>query len=110
MFPARPDLMRARSPRGRRATGAVVARDAAQAAHVVAAIRAGDRVAAARPITSADSLTPSGSLAALREAAETRRPVLIGYVDNHGTRSERIVEPSVGIEFGCGASAHPKFT
>jgi hypothetical protein len=90
---ARPDLMRARSPRGRRATGAVIARDTAQAAHVVAAIRAGDRVAEARPITRADSLTPSGSLAALREAAETRRTVLIGYVDNHGTRSERIVEP-----------------
>jgi len=90
---ARPDLLRARGPRGRRAAATVVAREAAQASQVVAAIRAGDRVTASRPVTSADTLTPSGSLAALREAAETRRPVLIGYVDNHGTRSERLVEP-----------------
>ena len=96
---ARPDLVRARSPRGRRAASAAVAREAAQAAQVVAAIRAGDRVTAARPVTSADTLTPSGSLAALRDAVEGRRPVLIGYVDNHGTRSERLVEP-VRVEGG----------
>jgi hypothetical protein len=96
---ARPDLIRARSPRGRRAAAAAVAREAAQAAQVVAAIRAGDRVTASRPVTSADALTPSGSLAALRDAVEARRPVLIGYVDNHGTRSERLVEP-VRVEGG----------
>ncbi|HEX6149335.1 helicase-associated domain-containing protein [Nocardioides sp.] len=90
---ARPDLLRARSPRGRRAAGIAVARDVAQASQVVAAIRAGDRVTASRPVTSADTLTPSGSLAALRDAAEARRAVLIGYVDNHGSRSERLVEP-----------------
>ena len=38
-------------------------------------------------------LTPIGSLAALREAVETGRTVLIGYVDNHGVSSERIVDP-----------------
>ena len=38
-------------------------------------------------------MTPSGSLAALREAAETGTTVLIGYVDNHGTSSERVVDP-----------------
>jgi predicted DNA-binding transcriptional regulator YafY len=56
-------------------------------------------VTASRPVTSADSLTPSGSLAALRDAVEARRPVLIGYVDNHGTRTERLVEP-VRVEGG----------
>jgi len=96
---ARPDLIRARSPRGRRAAAAAVAREAAQAAQVVAAIRAGDRVTASRPMTSADTLTPGGSLAALRDAVEARRPVLIGYLDNHGTRSERLVEP-VRVEGG----------
>jgi len=29
----------------------------------------------------------------LREAVETGASVLIGYVDNHGTRSERVVDP-----------------
>ncbi len=42
---------------------------------------------------------PSGSLAALRDAVETGTPVLIVYVDNHGTRSERIVDP-VSVEGG----------
>ena len=66
-------------------------------AAVVTAVRAGDRAAATRPTS--ESLTPSGSLAALREAAETGSEVLITYVDNHGTRSERIVEP-VSVEGG----------
>jgi predicted DNA-binding transcriptional regulator YafY len=38
-------------------------------------------------------MTPAGSLAALRSAIESRSSVLIGYLDNHGTRSERIVDP-----------------
>ena len=90
---ARPDLLRARTPRGPRPSGTVVAREAAQAAQVVAAVRAGDRVAASRPVGTVETLSPSGSLAALREAIETGTPVLIGYVDNHGTRGERLVEP-----------------
>ena len=38
-------------------------------------------------------MTPSGSLAALREAIEHEATVLIGYVDNHGTAGERVVDP-----------------
>ena len=96
---ARPDLLRARAPRGPRAAGTVVAREAAQAAQVVAAVRAGDRVTASRPTGPVETLSPSGSLAALREAIETGAAVLIGYVDNHGVRSERLVEP-VRVEGG----------
>ncbi len=91
---ARADRLRARTPRGRRGGGAVEAREAAQAAQVAAAIRAGDRVAASRPEGAVETLTPSGSLAALREAVEAGVPVLIGYVDNHGTRTERLVHPT----------------
>jgi hypothetical protein len=91
---ARPDQLRARTPRGRRGGGAVEAREAAQAAQVAAAIRAGDQVAASRPAGAAETLSPGGSLAALRDAVEAGVPVLIGYVDNHGTRTERLVHPT----------------
>jgi hypothetical protein len=64
----------------------------ARLAQVVTAIRAGDRVARTRS-PAAPELTPSGSLAALRDAVEVGRTVLIGYVDNHGVSSERIVDP-----------------
>jgi predicted DNA-binding transcriptional regulator YafY len=40
-----------------------------------------------------EQLTPIGSLAALREAVETGQTVLIGYVDSHGTATERLVDP-----------------
>ena len=91
---ARPDLLRARTPKDRRGGPAVrAAHQNAQVAQVVNAVRSGDRVAASRPAAPAASLTPSGSLAALREAVEVGAPVLIGYVDNHGTSSERIVDP-----------------
>jgi predicted DNA-binding transcriptional regulator YafY len=43
--------------------------------------------------SSTQQLTPIGSLAALREAVETGRTVLIGYVDNQGVSTERIVDP-----------------
>ena len=33
-------------------------------------------------------------MAALREAVDAGEPVLIGYVDNHGTRTERLVHPT----------------
>ena len=96
----RPDQLRARNPRtGSRAAGAVVAREAAHATQVLAAIRAGDQVTASRPAGPVETLTPSGSLAALREAIETGAAVTIGYVDNHGTRTERLVEP-VRVEGG----------
>jgi hypothetical protein len=93
----RPDLLRARAPRGQRTTPREV-RETARLASVVTAIRAGDRVAASRP-ASAPTLTPSGSLVALREAVEARSTVLIGYVDNHGSATDRIVDP-LSVEGG----------
>ena len=38
-------------------------------------------------------LTPTDALAALREAAERGAAVVIEYVDNHGARTTRVVEP-----------------
>jgi XPB/Ssl2-like helicase family protein/WYL domain-containing protein len=90
---SRPDLLRARTPRDRRTSAVRTAREGVHVAQVVKAIRSGERVEANRPETAGTALSPSGSLAALREAVETGDPVLIGYVDNHGTSSERIVDP-----------------
>ena len=89
---SRPDLRRARSRRGRRPAGAVAARQAAQVQAVATAIRSGDRAASSRP-ASAVTTTPSGALAALREAIESGATVVIGYVDNHGATGERVVDP-----------------
>lgn len=88
---ARPDLMRARSPRGRRPAAVTEARTTAELAGVVSAMHAGDRAVAARP--GQRPLTPGDALALLREAIESRREVFIGYVDNHGRTYERIVAP-----------------
>lgn len=92
---SRPDLLRARTPRDKRRSSAAVAaaRETANVASVVTAIRSGDRVAASRPASAAPALSPSGSLAALREAVEARSTVLIGYVDNHGSVTQRLVDP-----------------
>ena len=88
---SRPDRLRAR-PRTTRRTAD--ARLEARLAQVVTAVRAGDKVAATRGTnTAATTLTPIGSLAALRDAVESGRTVLIGYVDNHGTATERLVDP-----------------
>jgi hypothetical protein len=95
----RPDARRARTPREHRGRAAGEARRAASVAAVVTAIRAGDRAALSRPEVPAPVLSPSGSLAALREAAETGDPVVIAYVDNQGTRTERVVDP-VSVEGG----------
>jgi hypothetical protein len=95
---ARPDVRRARTPREHRRDSRGSRRQPSVSA-VVTAIRAGDRAAASRPAAASLALSPSGSLAALRDAAEAGAPVLISYVDNHGTRSERIVEP-VSVEGG----------
>ena len=71
-------------------------RSARESAHVAQVVtcdpgrRPRDRVPPGPP---AEALTPSGSLAALREAIEAGATVLIGYVDNHGTSSERVVDP-----------------
>jgi hypothetical protein len=87
---ARPERIRAR-PRTTRAP-TERARLEARLAQVVTAIRAGDRVAQTRA-PGVPQLTPIGSLAVLREAVEAGRTVLIGYVDNQGVSTERIVDP-----------------
>jgi hypothetical protein len=95
---ARPEEYRARTPRQRRPAGRDAARQAARTAAVVAAVRAGDRAAAERPARG-PATTPADVMAVLREAVESRREVWIGYLDNHGTRTERVVRP---VEVGGG--------
>ncbi len=94
---ARPDRQRARVPRSRPA-GLGEARAAAQLTAVVAAIRAGDRAVASRPARPPAS-SPAEVLALLREAAQARRTVWIGYVDNAGATVERVVDP-VAVDGG----------
>lgn len=99
---ARPDQRRARTPkehRGAGRVGALAARRTAAVAAVVTAIRSGDRAAASRAATPGGASTPSGALAALRDAAEVGAVVVISYVDNQGTRTDRVVEP-VSVEGG----------
>jgi hypothetical protein len=95
---ARPEEYRARTPRSPRTAGRDAARQAARTSAVVAAVRAGDRAAAERP-SRGPATTPADVMAVLREAVESRREVWIGYLDNHGTSSERIVRP---VEVGGG--------
>ena len=76
-------------------------------AATVRAIRAGDRATAVgsrRPMTPAPpSALPRAAtaetLAVLQAAATDGRPLWIGYVDNHGTATERVVEP-IRVEGG----------
>jgi predicted DNA-binding transcriptional regulator YafY len=78
------------------------ARLSARVASTVTALRAGDRAAAHRPepgLRAAEPLTPASTLAVLREAVEAGTSVWIGYVDNHGTTQERVVDP-VRVEAG----------
>ena len=89
---ARPDVFRARSPR-RRTPAARGVRTAAHAAAVVSAIRAGDRSSASRPARGLSASTPADVIAMLRQAAEAREQLLIGYVGNDGTVAERLVSP-----------------
>ncbi len=97
----RPDLLRARTPRERPVAVRGV-RAQATAAAVISAVRSGDRAVQARP--GVNALTPSGALSALREAVENKVTVLITYVDNQGTRSDRVVDP-LRVEGGS-LSAH----
>ena len=73
------------------------ARSAARVAATVTAVRAGDRAAEVRPAPSVDGeaprSTPASTMAVLREAADVGQPVWIGYVDNHGSTGERVVDP-----------------
>lgn len=89
---ARPDLLRARTPKEHRGRAVRAARESAHVSQVVSAIRTGDRTESTRPAT-ADRLTPAGSMAALREAIEAGATVVIGYVDNQGASSDRLVDP-----------------
>ena len=79
----------------------LAARFAARVAATVTAVRAGDRAARNRPADEPGvrRTTPSSALAALREAVEARASVWIGYVDNHGSTVERVVDP-VKVEGG----------
>lgn len=95
---ARPEEYRARTPRRTHAPGREAARQAARTSAVVAAVRAGDRAAAERP-SRGPATTPADVMAVLREAVESQQEVWIGYLDNHGTSSERIVRP-VGVGGG----------
>ncbi len=89
---ARPDEHRSKTPRPASAGSRHDARLAARSAAVVAAIRAGDRAAAERP-SRGPARTPADVMTALREAAESGVAVWIGYLDNHGTSTERVVRP-----------------
>ena len=89
---ARPDVFRARSPR-RRTPAGVGVRTAARTAAVVSAIRVGDRSSAARPVRGITASTPTDVIAMLRQAAESREQLVIGYVGNDGTVAERMVTP-----------------
>ena len=89
---ARPDVFRARSQR-RRTPAARGVRTAAHAAAVVSAIRSGDRSSASRPARGLSASTPADVIAMLRQAAESREQLVIGYVGNDGTVAERLVSP-----------------
>ncbi|MFZ5848004.1 MAG: helicase-associated domain-containing protein [Actinomycetota bacterium] len=95
---ARRDTHRARPPRQRPPSPDVgAARLAARVAATVGAIRAGDRAAESRPRSSAQAAVagggPMATMAALREAVESRSSVWISYLDNHGSTVERVVDP-----------------
>ncbi len=65
---------------------------------LVAQMRAGDRAASAtrgRSVSAGGTgrSTASATVAVLAEAARTGRSVWIGYVDAHGTASQRVVRP-----------------
>jgi Helicase conserved C-terminal domain/WYL domain len=94
---ARPDRQRARNPRSQ-PSGLGESKAAAHLTAVVTAIRAGDQAAAARPSRPTAS-TPADVLAVLREAAQARRTVWIGYVDNAGATVERVIDP-VAVDGG----------
>lgn len=94
---ARPDVHRARSPRGR-SEAAASARAGARTAAVVAAIRAGDMAATARPARGPVS-GPADIVTLLRASSESREQVLIAYVGSDGTLAQRLVSP-IRVEGG----------
>jgi hypothetical protein len=104
---ARREVLRARSPRTRRTDHGApggghdprgAARLGARIAATVTAIRAGDRAAAHRPAgppspSQGPRSSPAELLSALREAADAKQTVVIGYVDNAGVTVDRVVDP-----------------
>ncbi len=68
-------------------------RSTAHTAAVVSAIRAGDRSSAARPVGGSSASTPADVIVVLRQAAESRDQLVIGYVGNDGMVAERMVTP-----------------
>jgi hypothetical protein len=100
---ARKPAHRARPSRRRAAAAELTtARHAARVAATVGAIRAGDRATQSRPSGAGTAVArggPMATMAALREAVETRATVWIAYVDNHGSTVERVVDP-VKVEAG----------
>ncbi len=101
---ARKDSHRARPSRRRPPSPDLgAARQAARVASTVGAIRAGDRAAEHRPRRAEAATTtrggPMATMAALREAVETRSTMWIAYLDNHGSTMERVVDP-VKVEAG----------
>jgi hypothetical protein len=84
---------RRRASTPRRPPGGGSGAHAASRAGTVAAIRAGDEAAAARPATGDGISSPAAVLASLREAADGDRTVVIGYLDRDGSSMSRLVDP-----------------
>jgi len=100
----RKDTQRARAPKRRPSTGDTdAARLTARISATVNAIRAGDQAMASRPSDNDSARLsrggPMSTMALLRESVETKGTVWIGYLDNHGSTVEKIVDP-VKVEGG----------
>jgi hypothetical protein len=93
----RPRGRRTAARRPERSLGGAPLLSEDQVTALVAQMRAGDRAAtAARGRSVAPGTTrstASATVAVLAEAARTGRSVWIGYVDAHGTASQRVVRP-----------------
>lgn len=94
---ARPEQLRARTPREKRAGSSharKAARETARVAAVVSSVRAGDALAASRPApTTPQPLSPANAVAALREAIDAGTQVVLEYVDSRGVAVRRSVAP-----------------
>lgn len=98
---ARPEALRARTPREHRAGSSYAreeareeAREAARVAAVVAGVRAGDATEAERPVApTPQPLTPARAVAALREAIDAGARIVLEYVDSRGVADEQAVTP-----------------
>ncbi|PXY32624.1 helicase-associated domain-containing protein [Prauserella muralis] len=88
----------ARRPPARAATGGLPAISAEQLRAVLTHVRAGDRAATTRRGTTVrlpagGGADTSATLALLSQATREQREVWIGFVDAHGTASQRVVTP-----------------